>query len=358
MKEIMGRLDATEKAIASKARGYLVLQFGVGLGLVVLALVGIWLVAVSVARPIRRSISGLDLASDQVAEAAEQVAATSQSLAEGASQQAASLEETAASLEELASQTKANAESSRKADGLTDQIISILDTTAKDMAETGSSMGHIAESGNEISKIIKSIDEIAFQTNLLALNAAVEAARAGEAGAGFAVVANEVRALALRAAEAAQNTQTLVESTVSRIETGSGLVAKSKTGFDQVDQANRDIDTLVKEISTASGEQAEGMEQLNRAVADMDQAIQSNASAAEEGAAASQELKNQAEAVKRHVRELTELVGGGRTEKRSKQPRPGKQAPPAQVRKEKRTQGRVEVDPKREIPFDEDLGEF
>ena len=117
----------------------------------------------------------------------------------------------------------------------------------------------------------------------LALNAAVEAARAGEAGAGFAVVADEVRSLAMRAAEAAKNTQLLVESTVHRIETGSQLVTKSRSGFSEVDEANRKVDTLIKEISSASAEQASGMDQLNNAINEMDAVVQKTAASAEQG---------------------------------------------------------------------------
>ena len=133
--------------MGKESRTYLILQSGVGLGLVVLALVALWFVAVSVARPIRRSIAGLNMASDQVAEAADQVASSSQSLAEGASQQAASIEETAASLEQMAAQTKANADSAMQAD-YTDRSgrSRVLDTTGQDMTEMSTSMVQIAES--------------------------------------------------------------------------------------------------------------------------------------------------------------------------------------------------------------------
>ncbi len=356
-KKLMGRVDDLEKTLVKESRGYLILQAGVGLGLVVLALIALWFVAVSVARPIRRSIAGLNMASNQVAEAADQVAASSQSLAEGASQQAASLEETAASLEQMAAQTKANADSATQADSLTDQVISVLDTTGHDMTEMSSSMTQIAESGNEINKIIKSIDEIAFQTNLLALNAAVEAARAGEAGAGFAVVADEVRSLAMRAAEAAKNTQLLVESTVHRIETGSQLVTKSRSGFSEVDEANRKVDTLIKEISSASAEQASGMDQLNNAINEMDAVVQKTAASAEQGASASRELKTQAEVVRRNVSELAALVGGGVS--REERPQPTRRAArPAPQAKKQITARPLEVDPKKEIPLDDDLSEF
>ena len=357
-KKILGQVDLLDKTVSKESRSLLVLQSGVGLGLVVLALVALWFVAVSVAKPIRRSIAGLNMASDQVAEAADQVASSSQSLAEGASQQAASLEETAASLEQMASQTKANADSANQADALTDQVILVLDTTGQDMTEMSSSMTQIAESGNEINKIIKSIDEIAFQTNLLALNAAVEAARAGEAGAGFAVVADEVRNLAMRAAEAAKNTQILVESTVHRIETGSQLVDKSRTGFSEVDEANRKVDTLIKEISTASAEQASGMDQLNHAINEMDAVVQKTAASAEEGASASQELKNQAEVVRKYVDELAALVGGGKGNG-GKAPRPVPKAVRPAPRSKKQIAAKpMEVDPKKEIPFDDDLSDF
>jgi methyl-accepting chemotaxis protein len=180
------------------------------------------------------------------------------------------------------------------------------------------SMREISTASEETSKIIKTIDEIAFQTNLLALNAAVEAARAGEAGAGFAVVADEVRNLAMRAAEAAKNTADLIEGTVKKVQDGSDLVNRTNEAFIQVSESSSKVGDLVGEISAASNEQAQGIEQVNTAVAEMDKVTQQNAANAEESASASEEMSAQAEQMKAIVGELVALVGTGRNKLKRK----------------------------------------
>jgi methyl-accepting chemotaxis protein len=178
------------------------------------------------------------------------------------------------------------------------------------MVHLTSSMDEISKASEETSKIIKTIDEIAFQTNLLALNAAVEAARAGEAGAGFAVVADEVRNLAMRAAEAAKNTANLIEGTVKKIKEGSEVVQKTNTEFSEVQTSSAKMGELVGEISAASGEQAQGIEQIRKAVTEMENVVQRNAGNAEESASASEEMSAQAGQMKQFVAELVTMVGG------------------------------------------------
>jgi methyl-accepting chemotaxis protein len=179
------------------------------------------------------------------------------------------------------------------------------------MDELTGAMREISSASDETAKIIKTIDEIAFQTNLLALNAAVEAARAGEAGAGFAVVANEVRNLAMRAAEAAQNTSNLIETTVNRVKGGSALVNKTAEAFTQLTTSITKVKELVTEIAAASHEQAQGVEQINKAVAEMDKVVQQNAANAEESASASEELSAQSQQMQAMIEELTAVVGKG-----------------------------------------------
>lgn len=172
------------------------------------------------------------------------------------------------------------------------------------------SMEDINKASEETSKIIKTIDEIAFQTNLLALNAAVEAARAGEAGSGFAVVADEVRNLAMRAADAARDTAGLIEGTIKKIKDGSTLVGQTGEAFSEVTKSTQKVGQLVGEIAAASQEQAQGIHQLNQAVADMDKVTQQVAANAEESASASEEMSAQSEQMKALVKDLTALIEG------------------------------------------------
>jgi methyl-accepting chemotaxis protein len=181
------------------------------------------------------------------------------------------------------------------------------------MMELTRSMDEIAKASEETSKIIKTIDEIAFQTNLLALNAAVEAARAGEAGAGFAVVANEVRNLAMRAADAARNTSALIEGTVKKVKEGSDLVGRTNGAFAEVSKSAARVADLVSEIAAASTEQAQGIDQINRAVTEMDKVTQQNAANAEESASASEEMNAQAAQMKQIACELHGIVEGDAT---------------------------------------------
>ncbi len=254
------------------------------------------------------SISLADSA-DRVASVSSQLSAASQSLAEGASEQAASIEETSSSLEEMSSMTKQNAENAKQADQLMQEAKKVVEQANEFMNQMGRSMEEIAVASEETFKINKTIDEIAFQTNLLALNAAVEAARAGSAGAGFAVVAGEVRNLAMRAANASKDTATLIESIVKKIKNGSESMETTSRAFLQVDKSANKVADLVGEITAASTEQAQGIEQLNIAVAEMDKVIRQNSEKAEESASASEEMNDQSEQIRSLVKKLVAIVG-------------------------------------------------
>ncbi|MGO9022295.1 MAG: methyl-accepting chemotaxis protein [Syntrophobacteraceae bacterium] len=202
-------------------------------------------------------------------------------LSEVACRQASSVEQTSASLEEIASMTRQNADNTKTADRIASAVHEAVTRAQASMAELTGSMEAMSRESHQTSKIIKSIDEIAFQTNLLALNAAVESARAGEVGAGFAVVADEVRNLALRAAEAARNSTTLIESTIKEVDKGSALVKRTDAVFSDVAAGMADIAGLIGQIAVASDEQATGIGQVKEAFCHIDKAVQYTASSAE-----------------------------------------------------------------------------
>jgi len=280
----------------------------IGIGLALFSTVAFALIR-SITHALGRAISGMNESTGQVAGASAELSGSSQALADGASTQAASLEETSSSLEELSSMTKQIADNALQADSLMKESRQLVDTATVFMTDLNQSMDEIARASDETSKIIKTIDEIAFQTNLLALNAAVEAARAGQSGAGFAVVADEVRNLAMRAAEAAQSTSDLIAGTTGKIGQGGDLVARATGAFNDVVDNAAKVAGLVGEIAAASEEQANGIEQVNKAVAEMDTVTQGNAAKSEETASASQQLYAQADQMKAIVQDLMDLAG-------------------------------------------------
>ncbi len=267
-----------------------------------------WFITRGITKPVKRIIKGLDQGAEQVADTSSQVASSSQSVAQGSSQQAASIQETSSALEEIAAMTRQNAENSRQADALMGEAQKIVADAKTAMSRLTFSMREVSQAGEETSKIIGTIDDIAFQTNLLALNAAVEAARASDGGAGFAVVAEEVRNLAMRAAEAAKTTTDLIEGTTRKVEDGGHLVRKAGRAFEQVAESATNVGKLVGEIAAASSEQAQGIEQTNKTVSEMDAVTQLNAANAEQLAAASEEMNAQSEQMRGMVRDLMALM--------------------------------------------------
>ena len=244
-------------------------------------------------------LNQVNILASQVSGASRQVADASQSLSQGVTEQAASLQEISSSMTELGSQTQVNADNAEQANKLSITVRESAEEGNREMTRMLDAMEDIKNSSNEISKIIKAIDEIAFQTNLLALNAAVEAARAGVHGKGFAVVAEEVRNLAQRSARAAQDTTDLIEGSIKKIKDGGEIANTTAKALDSMVNGITKAADLVSEISHASQEQAQGIEQINQALTQIDQTTQANAANAEQSASASLQLNSYAGQLKK-----------------------------------------------------------
>lgn len=236
----------------------------------------------------------IQVAGQEITSASGEISDTSQSLSQGATEQAAALEQIAASLNETTAQTSLNAESSAQANTLSMENKQAAERGRDQMQMMVSAMAEIDQAGQNISKIIKTIDEIAFQTNLLALNAAVEAARAGQHGKGFAVVAEEVRNLAVRSAKAAAETAELIEGSVAITANGSAIANKTAEELQEIVVGIGKVTDVVAEITIASKEQAIGIAEINEGVSQIDSVNQQNTAISEESAAAAEELAAQA----------------------------------------------------------------
>jgi methyl-accepting chemotaxis protein len=305
-----------------------------------------FLFARNLTRGIAVIVGELSANSAAVSAASQQVSSSAQELAEGSSSQAASLEQTSASLEEIDSMTRRNADHSRRAKAISAETRAAAEAGTAEVVAMNKAMAEIKTSGDGIAKIIKTIDEIAFQTNILALNAAVEAARAGEAGSGFAVVAEEVRALAQRSAAAARETTGKIEDSVAKSRHGAVVCDKVSERLRQIAAKSREVDELVAEIAQASSEQTQGISQVNSAVGEMDKIIQSTSCRAADGAQVAQNLTAEARQIEATVATLARVVGLRQSHRPPQVPReqdPGTAAPSGTARGE--TPARAESQP-------------
>lgn len=269
----------------------------------------LWLVSNSAFKIIRQASRELAVASRQISSSSAQVFSFSRTLSQGSISQASSIEETASATEELAAMAKRTAENAKVVDTVMSvEVGANVKIIAERMEKMHAAIQRAAATGQQMLKIIKTIDEIAFQTNLLALNAAVEAARAGDAGLGFAVVAAEVRALAQRTTQEAKNTETLIEQSTSAVNEANELYRGVAQAMAKNGEARKRVAELAAEIAAASVEQAQGVDHINRSVSQIDNVTKSHAALSRETAAATRELATQAKHLQSSVETLLELI--------------------------------------------------
>ena len=265
-------------------------------------------------------------AADQIDSGSQQVSDTAQTLSQASTESAASLEEISSSMNEIGGQTQQSADNASQANQLANDAQSAARTGSERMDEMVSAMTEINVAGQNISKIIKVIDEIAFQTNLLALNAAVEAARAGQHGKGFAVVAEEVRNLAARSAKAAEETAQLIEGSVEKTQNGAGIAEKTSAALEEIVGSITKVTDLVAEIAASSNEQAQGISQINQGLGQIDAAVQQSTATSEESAASAEELASQSVHLKHMLSQFT-LANSQQNQYRAPLAMPASQAP-------------------------------
>jgi methyl-accepting chemotaxis protein/methyl-accepting chemotaxis protein-1 (serine sensor receptor) len=290
------------------ARSWRIAMITIGVGLV---MTGVCVVAIRrMCRTLGSVTSEMQDRARHVLVAASEVAGSAQSLSNGAVRQASAVEETSNAMRDMATMTRRNAEHSEMAAGLMTEVQRRVADSNQALETMMASMNAIRESSARVSKIIKTIDEVAFQTNILALNASVEAARAGEAGMGFAVVADEVRSLAQRSAEAARNTGALIEESITTTQAGTRHVVLVADSVGSITDSVERTKKLIDEVSSATGQQSDGIDHVMRAIAEMEKIAQNTAATAQQNAAAGEELTTHTEQSLETVARIETMIGG------------------------------------------------
>lgn len=308
--QLAGDLNRQLKALEESSASQNSLSIAVFLGTLLVAGVIVHLtIRRAITGPVVRVIGGVQNATNEAAQTAAKMAQSGTEVSNNAQEQAACIEETSASLEEISATTRQNADRAGEADRLMQAAHQTVERAARAMNDLTSSMNLISKSSHQVASVLKNIDEIAFHTNILALNAAVEAARAGEAGAGFSVVADEVRSLAHRAAEAARSSGSIIEQTVGDVSKGVTLVGHAQAAFQEVSATIAQGTQLVSQIASSSGEQARGITQIGQTITRIESLTQRNVVTAQETAEGASAMASQVENTRKYLDELVEVVG-------------------------------------------------